>query len=144
MTDKRRFIIVGASLAGAKAAETLRQEGFEGEVMLLGDEPVRPYERPPLSKDYLQGKSEVEKVFVHEEAYYDDHDIELRLSCPVQAIEPQLREVVLATGKRLSFDALLLATGAVPRRLSVPGTGLEGVLYLRNLADADRLKTAIE
>jgi len=143
MTDSRKFVIVGASLAGAKAAETLREEGFEGEVLLLGEEPVRPYERPPLSKDYLQGKSEVEKVFVHEEGYYDDHDIELRLSCPVQAIEPQRREVVLASGEHLSFDALLLATGAAPRRLSVPGTELEGVLYLRDLADADRLKTSI-
>jgi len=144
MTDSNRFIIVGASLAGAKAAETLRQEGFDGEVVLIGDEPVRPYERPPLSKDYLQGKSDVEKVFVHEEGYYGDNDIEVRLSCRVEAIEPQLREVVLATGEHLGYDALLLTTGAVPRRLTVPGSELEGVLYLRNLADADRLKAALE
>ena len=75
MPDSRRFIIVGASLAGATAAATLREEGFEGEVVLIGEEPVRPYERPPLSKDYLQGKVEVETVFVHEEGYYDEHDI---------------------------------------------------------------------
>lgn len=143
MSDNRRFIIVGASLAGAKAAETLRREGFDGQITLIGEEPVRPYERPPLSKDYLQGKAGTEKVFVHGEGYYDEHDIDLRLSCSVQAIEPRLREVALGSGERLSFDALLLTTGAAPRRLSVPGAKLEGVLYLRDLADADRLKTAI-
>ena len=78
MTDARTFIIVGASLAGAKAAQTLREEGFEGRIVLLGDEPVRPYERPPLSKEYLQGKAGLDKVFVHDEDYYAAHDIDLR------------------------------------------------------------------
>ena len=87
MTDSRTFIIVGASLAGAKAAQTLRDEGFDGQVVLLGDEPVRPYERPPLSKEYLQGKAGLDKVFVHDEGYYEEHDIELRLSTHVQALD---------------------------------------------------------
>ncbi len=98
MTDARTFVIVGASLAGAKAAQTLREEGFEGRVVLLGDEPVRPYERPPLSKEYLQGKAGVDKVFVHDEGYYEEHDIDLRLSTHVESLDAQHREVVLHRG----------------------------------------------
>jgi 3-phenylpropionate/trans-cinnamate dioxygenase ferredoxin reductase subunit len=143
MTDARRFVIIGASLAGAKAAESLRHDGFEGEVVLLGEEPVRPYERPPLSKGYLQGVAGVEKVFVHDESYYDDHDIDLRLSSPVSAIDTQRREVVLGSAERIGYDAVLITTGSAPRRLSVPGADLDGVGYLRDLADADRLRAAI-
>ena len=106
-TDARTFIIVGASLAGAKAAQTLRDEGFEGKVILLGDEPVRPYERPPLSKEYLQGKAGLDKVFVHDEDYYEKHDIDLRLSTHVQSLDAKNREVVLASGEHLAYDALL-------------------------------------
>ncbi len=143
MTDSRTFIIVGASLAGAKAAQTLRDEGFEGRVVLLGDEPVRPYERPPLSKEYLQGKAGVDKVFVHDEGYYEAHDIELRVSTHVQALDVKNREVVLASGEHLGYDAVLLTTGAEPRHLTVPGSDLEGILYLRTVADSDRLQAAI-
>ena len=143
MTDARTFIIVGASLAGAKAAETLRDEGFTGSVILLGDEPVRPYERPPLSKEYLQGKAGLDKVFVHDEHYYEEHDIELRLSTHVQALDVGERNVVVSTGERLAYDAALIATGAAPRRLSVPGTNLDGVLSLRSLDDSDKLQAAI-
>jgi 3-phenylpropionate/trans-cinnamate dioxygenase ferredoxin reductase component len=143
MTDARTFIIVGASLAGAKAAQTLRDEGFDGKVILLGDEPVRPYERPPLSKEYLQGKADLDKVFVHDEDYYEKHDIDLRESTHVQALDPSKQEVVLASGEHLAYDALLLTTGAEPRHLTVPGSDLEGVLYLRTVADSDRLQSAI-
>jgi 3-phenylpropionate/trans-cinnamate dioxygenase ferredoxin reductase subunit len=143
MTDARRFIIVGASLAGAKAAQTLREEGFEGRVVLLGEESVRPYERPPLSKGYLQGEAGLDKVFVHDENYYDDHDIELRLSSPVQSLDTKNQSVVLVSGERLDYDSVLLATGATPRRLEVPGSELEGLCYLRSLDDADRLRAAI-
>jgi 3-phenylpropionate/trans-cinnamate dioxygenase ferredoxin reductase subunit len=143
MSDERTFVIVGASLAGAKAAEGLRQEGFEGRVVLIGEEPVRPYERPPLSKDYLQGKAGVEKVFVHGEDYYDAHGIELRLSTTVRALDPAARRVELASGEQLGYDAVLLATGAAPRRLTLPGADLDGIHYLRDLADADRLRAAI-
>ena len=143
MSDARTFIIVGASLAGAKAAQTLRDEGFEGKVILLGDEPVRPYERPPLSKEYLQGKAGLDKVFVHDEDYYEKHDIDLRLSTHVQSLDAKNREVVLASGEHLAYDAVLLTTGAEPRHLTVPGSDLEGILYLRTVADSDRLQSAI-
>jgi 3-phenylpropionate/trans-cinnamate dioxygenase ferredoxin reductase component len=143
MTDARTFIIVGASLAGAKAAQTLRDEGFEGRVVLLGDEPVRPYERPPLSKEYLQGKAGLDKVFVHDEGYYEAHDIDLRLSTHVQSLDVTAREVVLSSGEQLAYDAVLLTTGAAPRHLSVPGSDLDGIHTVRTVADSDQLQAAI-
>src|SRR5215210_5242693 len=121
------FVIVGASLAGAKAAETLREEGFDGRVVLIGAEAERPYERPPLSKDYLRGEADA-KPYVHDAGFYAEHDIELRTSTTVERIDPAASEVSLASGERLSFDRLLLATGAEPRRLSLPGRDLDGVL----------------
>src|ERR1700722_15799397 len=143
MPDARTFIIVGASLAGAKAAQTLRDEGFTGRVILLGDEPVRPYERPPLSKEYLQGEAGLDAVFVHDEDYYEKHAIDLRLSTHVQSLDAKNREVVLASGEHLAYDAVLLTTGAEPRHLTVPGSDLEGILYLRTVADSDRLQATI-
>jgi 3-phenylpropionate/trans-cinnamate dioxygenase ferredoxin reductase subunit len=143
MSDARTFVIVGASLAGAKAAETLRTEGFGGKVVLIGDEPVRPYERPPLSKEYLQGKAGLDKVFVHDEGYYEAHDIDLRPSTHVQSLDTTGREVVLSSGEHIAYDAVLLTTGATPRRLTVPGSDLEGLLTLRTVADSDRLRAAI-
>jgi 3-phenylpropionate/trans-cinnamate dioxygenase ferredoxin reductase component len=144
MTTDQTFVIVGASLAGAKAAETLRAEGFAGRVVLVGAEPERPYERPPLSKDYLQGKAERDEAFVHEASYYADHDIDLRVGETVTELDPGHRELALGTGERLSFDRLLLATGAEPRRLSIPGSGLEGIHYLRTLADSEALRQRLE
>jgi 3-phenylpropionate/trans-cinnamate dioxygenase ferredoxin reductase component len=143
MADARTFIIVGASLAGAKAAQTLRDEGFEGMIVLLGDEPVRPYERPPLSKEYLQGKAGTDKVFVHDEGYYAEHDIDLRMSTHVQSLDTAAREVVLASGEHLAYDSVLLTVGAEPRRLTVPGSALDGLRTLRTLADSDQLQAAI-
>jgi 3-phenylpropionate/trans-cinnamate dioxygenase ferredoxin reductase subunit len=143
MSDARTFVIVGASLAGAKAAETLRTEGFTGRIVLLGDEPVRPYERPPLSKEYLQGKAGLEKVFVHDEGYYEAHDIDLRLSTHVQSLDTTVREVVLSSGEHIVYDAVLLTTGAAPRRLTVPGSDLDGLYSLRTVEDSDRLQVAI-
>jgi 3-phenylpropionate/trans-cinnamate dioxygenase ferredoxin reductase subunit len=138
------IVIVGASLAGAKAAETLREEGFDGRVVLIGDEPERPYERPPLSKDYLRGESERSKVYVHDEGFYAANDIALRTSCTVETIDVSSSQVVLADADRLSYDRLLLCVGAEPRRLSVPGADLAGVLYLRTLADSDELGARLE
>jgi 3-phenylpropionate/trans-cinnamate dioxygenase ferredoxin reductase component len=143
MSDARTFVIVGASLAGAKAAETLRLEGFDGRIVLLGEEAVRPYERPPLSKDYLRGEVGTDKVFVHGESYYEDNDIDFRPSTSVQAMDIRTSEVVLSSGERIGYDGLLLTTGSTPRRLSVPGSDLPGVHYLRNLEDSDRLRAAI-
>jgi 3-phenylpropionate/trans-cinnamate dioxygenase ferredoxin reductase component len=137
-------VIVGAALAGAKAAETLRTEGFDGRVVLLGAEPGLPYERPPLSKDYLRGESERESAYVHPEEYYAEHDIELRRSAHVTTLDLPAREVVLENGERIGFSKLLLATGAEPRRLSLPGTELDGVHYLRDLRDCDALRAALD
>ncbi len=141
--SKQTFLIVGASLAGAKAAEALRELGFEGRVVLVGSEVERPYQRPPLSKDYLSGKAGLEKVFLHPEGFYESHEIELRTATTVERIEPGSSEVVLSGGERLGYDRLLLATGAEPRRLSVPGADLDGIYYLRTLPDSERLRERI-
>jgi 3-phenylpropionate/trans-cinnamate dioxygenase ferredoxin reductase subunit len=137
-------LIVGASLAGAKAAETLRAEGFDGPLVMIGEEPERPYERPPLSKDYLLGKTERETVYVHPRQWYAEHQVDLRLGAAVTGIHPGAHEVSLADGSRIGYAKLLLATGSSPRRLSVPGAGLDGVLYLRNVGDSDRIKAAFQ
>ncbi|PBC81048.1 MULTISPECIES: NAD(P)/FAD-dependent oxidoreductase [unclassified Streptomyces] len=140
MAQNTAFIIAGAGLAGAKAAETLRAEGFDGPVVLLGDEHERPYERPPLSKGYLLGTSEKEKVYVHPPQWYAEHDVDLRLGNAVTALDPAGHEVTLADGSTLGYAKLLLATGSTPRPLPVPGADLDGVHTLRRLADSDRLK----
>ncbi|HWM08467.1 MAG TPA: FAD-dependent oxidoreductase [Solirubrobacteraceae bacterium] len=132
--------MVGAGLAGAKAAETLREEGFGGRVVLLGSEPDRPYERPPLSKDYLRGEAEREVAYAHPEAYYAEHDVELRTETTVVAVDLGGREVVLEDGERIGFDGLLLATGAEPRRLP----GAEGAYYLRDFRDSDALRGVLD
>ncbi|MFF1644298.1 NAD(P)/FAD-dependent oxidoreductase [Streptomyces sp. NPDC058240] len=144
MVDAHRtFVIVGGGLAGAKAAETLREEGFSGRVILLGDERDHPYERPPLSKGYLSGKEERDSVFVHETAWYAGADIELHLGQPVTSLDRKARAVQLGDGTVVHYDKLLLATGAEPRRLPVPGTDLAGVHHLRRLAHADRLRNVL-
>jgi 3-phenylpropionate/trans-cinnamate dioxygenase ferredoxin reductase component len=139
--SKETHVIVGAALAGAKTAEALRDEGFEGRIVLVGDEPERPYERPPLSKDYLRGESEREKAYVHPEGWYGEHDVELLTGTAVEAIDTDARTVSLEGGgsEPLRYDRLLLATGAEPRRLSVPGAHLDGIHYLRTFADSDAL-----
>jgi 3-phenylpropionate/trans-cinnamate dioxygenase ferredoxin reductase component len=140
MTTEPSFIIVGGGLAGAFAAQTLREEGFDGRITLLGEEPHRPYERPPLSKDYLQGHADRDSIFVHPESWYDDHAVELVLGAPVTSLDRARRTVTTATGVQLGYDKLLLATGSTPRRLSVPGADLDGVRYLRNVEDCERIK----
>jgi 3-phenylpropionate/trans-cinnamate dioxygenase ferredoxin reductase component len=137
------YLIVGASLAGAKAAETLRSEGFTGRVILLGAETERPYERPPLSKGYLLGKDDKSLIYVHEEGWYTDHEVDLRLGVTVSSVDPAGRTVTTAGGGTVGYDRLLLATGASPRQLKVPGAGRDGVLYLRTVADSERLATAL-
>jgi 3-phenylpropionate/trans-cinnamate dioxygenase ferredoxin reductase subunit len=144
MSDPRRFVIVGASLAGAKAAETLRKEGFEGSVALVGEEPERPYERPPLSKEYLRGEAGPEKLYVHAEGFYEAQGIDLRLSSSVTSLDVGDQSVSLASGERLGYDSLLLCTGARPRRLALPGAELPGVYYLRDMASSATLREAIK
>jgi 3-phenylpropionate/trans-cinnamate dioxygenase ferredoxin reductase subunit len=137
-------VIVGAALAGAKAAEALREHGFDGRIVLVGSEPELPYERPPLSKDYLRGESPREKARALPDGFYGEHDIDLRTATTVERIDTAANEAILATGDRLSYDRLLLATGAEPRRLVVPGSDLDGVHYLRDLADADAIAARLE
>jgi 3-phenylpropionate/trans-cinnamate dioxygenase ferredoxin reductase component len=144
MTSDQTHVIVGASLAGAKAAETLREEGFAGRVVLVGTEDERPYERPPLSKDYLRGEVGREKVYVHDEGFYAAHGIELRLGRTAASIDTSSGELVLDGGERLRYDRLLLTTGAEPRRLSIPGAELDGVLYLRSVQDSDALRARLD
>jgi 3-phenylpropionate/trans-cinnamate dioxygenase ferredoxin reductase subunit len=139
------FVIVGAGMAGGKAAETLREEGFDGRIVLLGAEPERPYERPPLSKDYLRGEAERGGVYLQEDAgWYEEHDVELRASATADSLDVGGRAVVLADGERVSYDALLLATGAEPKRPPIPGVDLDGVHVLRTFADSDALRAVID
>jgi 3-phenylpropionate/trans-cinnamate dioxygenase ferredoxin reductase subunit len=139
------FVIVGAGMAGGKAVETLREEGFDGRIVLLGAEPERPYERPPLSKDYLRGESERGGVYLQEDGnWYAEHDVELRTSTPAASLDVAGRAVVLADGDRVGYDALLLATGAEPKRPPIPGTELDGVHVLRTFADSDALRAVID
>ncbi len=140
MNVKPSFVIVGGGMAGAIAAQTLREEGFDGKVTLLGQEPNAPYERPPLSKDYLQGKADRDSIFVHPGPWYTEQAVELSLGGAVTSLDPATRTVTTATGIQLPYDKLLLATGSKPRRLDVPGADLDGVYYLRNVEDSERLK----
>jgi 3-phenylpropionate/trans-cinnamate dioxygenase ferredoxin reductase subunit len=145
MAAERTFVIVGAALAGAKAAETLREEGFDGRIVLVGAERVRPYERPPLSKEYLRGEAGREKVWVHEdEGFYEQHDIELWTGRTATSLEAAAHELTLDGGETLRYDALLLATGAEPRRLPIQGADLDGVMYLRTVEDSDALRERID
>src|SRR5690348_3072806 len=144
MSESSAYVIAGAGLAGAKAAETLREEGFGGPVVLIGDEAERPYERPPLSKDYLLGKAERDTIYVHPASWYADNDVELRLGVPVTGIDRAAHEVALADGSRIGYTRLLLATGSSPRRLRVPGADADGVLYLRRVGDSDQIKATFQ
>jgi 3-phenylpropionate/trans-cinnamate dioxygenase ferredoxin reductase subunit len=143
MSAPSTFVIVGAGLAGGKAAEALREQGFDGRVVLVGDEPWRPYERPPLSKDYLQGKADRDSIFVHDPDWYASRDIDLRTGSPVRAIDRDRHEVVIEGGDRVRYDKLLLATGAEPRRLRIPGADAERVHYLRRVENSDRLRDVL-
>ena len=144
MTPQQTFVIAGASLAGAKAAETLRERGFEGRVVLVGAETERPYERPPLSKDYLRGELERERIHVHPEGFYAEHDIELLLGRTAVRLDPADRRLELDDGEALRYDRLLLATGAEPRRLPIPGAELDGVHLLRDVDDCDALRARLD
>jgi 3-phenylpropionate/trans-cinnamate dioxygenase ferredoxin reductase component len=134
------FVIAGGGLAGAKAAEALREQGFGGRILLAAEEDIRPYERPPLSKGYLQGKVGRETIFVHSADWYNANRVELLLGTAVTAVDRGRREVTLSDGGHLAYGKLLLVTGAVPRRLPLPGADADGVLYLRRAADSDRLR----
>ncbi len=137
------FVIVGAGLAGARAAEALRKEGFDGRIVLLGDEPAAPYERPPLTKDFLRGESDRAKIAVKPDAFYVDNAIELRTGTAVTALDLAGRAVVIGDAERIGFDRLLLATGSRSRPLGVPGADLPGVHLVRQVDDAEALRAAL-
>jgi 3-phenylpropionate/trans-cinnamate dioxygenase ferredoxin reductase subunit len=142
MTAHRTLAIIGASLAGAKAAEGARQAGHDGRIVLIGAENVPPYERPPLSKAVLRGDADPVTTRVHRQDFYAIHGIEVWVDT-VTGLDADRRSVQLASGESLPFDSAVLATGARPRPLAVPGAGLDGVHYLRTLDDAQRLQRAI-
>jgi len=144
MAAAETFVIVGAGLAGARAVETLRKEGFEGRVVLIGSEPHRPYNRPPLSKDYLRGESKVADVYEYDEDFAAANQVEQRLETTVESIEVAHSRVVLDTGERIGYDRLLLTTGAEPRRLPGADDSLSGIRYLRTIEDSDALRASIE
>ncbi|MGH8823238.1 MAG: NAD(P)/FAD-dependent oxidoreductase [Jiangellaceae bacterium] len=135
------FLIAGGGLAGAKAAQTLREEGFTGQIQIVGAERERPYERPPLSKGYLNGTAERDTIYVHGPGWYQEHEVELRLGSPAVDVDPAGHKLTLGTGAILGYDKLLLATGSSARRL--PATDLQGLYYLRDAQDADALRAAL-
>ena len=142
MTTKPTLVVVGASLAGAKAAEGARDAGYDGHIVLMGDEPHLPYERPPLSKAVLRGEADSDSTRVHPLGFYDEHEIEL-VTDEVTAVDPAGHRVRLVSGQEIPFDSLVLATGAAPRRLDVPGADLDGVHHLRTVDDSLALREAI-
>ena len=137
-----QIVVVGGGLAGAKAVETLRGKGYAGSLTLVGDEVHLPYERPPLSKGYLAGTSPFEKAVVHPEQWYRDNDVDLRLAVKAIAIDRGAHEVTLTDGTTLPYSKLLLATGALPRHIDLPGADAQGVLYLRNREDSDAIRAS--
>jgi 3-phenylpropionate/trans-cinnamate dioxygenase ferredoxin reductase subunit len=136
------FVVVGASLAGGTAAATLREEEFDGRLVLIGAEELPPYERPPLSKEYLRGEQSLDEAFLRPPDWYEAHAIEARFGARAVQIDVRGRAVVLAGGERMPFDRLLVATGGRNRRLEVPGVELPGVFDLRRPRDADRIREA--
>jgi 3-phenylpropionate/trans-cinnamate dioxygenase ferredoxin reductase subunit len=143
MANSTTFVIVGGGLGGAKAAEALREKGFDGKVVLLADEEHLPYERPPLSKEFLAGKKSLGDFTVHDADWYRDNDIDLRVGTEVLAIDPGAHIVKLSGDDAVRYDKLLLATGSRPRTPPIPGVDSTGVHYLRKVDDASRLNTAL-
>ena len=143
MSPSQPVLIVGAGLAGAKAAETMRSDGFDGPITIIGQEAHRPYERPELSKYFLRGERDLDAISVHDPAFYSDHNIELRTGVRVAAIHADVAAVETESGETIGYDQLLLATGSRPRRLRVPGADLDGIHMLRTSDDANALHVAI-
>ena len=136
------IVVIGANLAGTSATTTLRREGYDGPVIMIGDEPHPPYQRPPLSKAYLQGTRDLDDILLHAPEHFDEHDIELRLGVRAQHLDTAQRRVVLDDGQELEYHRLLLATGGRNRRPPIPGIDLPGVFDLRTVADADAIRAA--
>src|SRR6185437_13945518 len=136
-------VIVGAGHAGGTAAALLRQYGFAGHVTLVGEEPIPPYQRPPLSNAWLKGEADADALTLKPESFYAEHDIDLRMGVCVTAIDRAARTVTLDDGRSLAYDIMIIATGARARTLPIPGADLDGVLSLRSAANAEALKAAL-
>jgi 3-phenylpropionate/trans-cinnamate dioxygenase ferredoxin reductase subunit len=142
MSTQTEFVVIGGGLAAAKAVEALRTAGFEGGITVVSEEQHRPYLRPPLSKDYLQGKATLDSLFVHPADWYRDQRVHLRLGETATSIQRATRTVTLSGSADLHYDKLLLATGSRPRRLTLPGADLRGIHYLRGIEDSDEIRGA--
>jgi 3-phenylpropionate/trans-cinnamate dioxygenase ferredoxin reductase component len=140
----QQIVIAGGGQAAVQAADTLRRKGYAGRLTLVGEEPWLPYQRPPLSKKYLAGALERERLYLRPEKFFTDHQVAMRLGCRVTGIERREQRLRLDDGEVLPYDALVLATGSQPRRLLAPGADLGGVYYLRGIADADRIRAQFE
>jgi 3-phenylpropionate/trans-cinnamate dioxygenase ferredoxin reductase subunit len=138
-----KVLIIGAGHAGGTAAALLRQYGHEGPIVLAGEEPAPPYQRPPLSKAWLKGEADLEALLLRPEAFYEEHGIELRLGVTATAIDAAGKTVTFADGTVEPYDALILATGSAARKLAIPGADRPDLLELRTLADAEKLKAAL-
>src|ERR1039457_1673572 len=138
------ILIIGGGQAGAQAADTLRRAGFGGRIVLIGDEPWLPYQRPPLSKKYLAGDLTEDRLLIRHRSYYDEHRIELKLGRTATRIHPTARRVVLSGGEELTYDRLLLCVGAKARQLTCPGADLSGVHYLRGIADVTVIREGLK
>ena len=137
------MVIVGAGHSGGTLAALLRQYGFAGPITLIGDEPIAPYQRPPLSKAWLKGETDAEALMLKPQSFYREHGIDLRLNISATSIDRSARQVRLKGGETIGYDVLVLATGARARRLIIPGADLAGVLELRSAADAEKLKAVL-
>ena len=138
------MVILGAGQGAGQAAASFRQEGYEGDIIILGDEPFPPYQRPPLSKQYLSGEMPLERVYVRPEKFYADRHIDLRTNTRVEKIDTKARTVTTAKGETIAYEKLLIATGSRPRKLSIAGSDLPGIHYLRTISDVDGISAAMK
>ncbi|MEL6487372.1 MAG: FAD-dependent oxidoreductase, partial [Pseudomonadota bacterium] len=144
VSESADIVIVGTGHGGAQAAIALRQRGVEGRIVMIGRDTVPPYERPPLSKEYLAGEKPFERIMIRPEAFWADKGIELRLGAAVTAVDAAAHSVTLSDGSNLGYRKLIWAAGGDPRRLSCPGAGLKSVFYVRDKSDADAMMAALE
>ncbi|NNF15206.1 MAG: FAD-dependent oxidoreductase [Gammaproteobacteria bacterium] len=142
-TPQQTIVIIGAGHAGGQAAASLRQNGFDGDIIVLGDENYLPYQRPPLSKKYLSGAENLERLYLRSGDFYETKKISVRTGITVREIDRATHRLVTDGGGTISYDKLLLATGGRPRRLQIPGATLDGIFYLRTIDDVDRIRAAL-
>jgi len=142
--NSQTCVVIGASHAGSQTAESVRKSGWEGEIILIGEEPHLPYHRPPLSKEYLAGKKEIDNIFIRPTLVYEKNNIELRLSERVEAIDRQNKTLNLSNNEVLNYDKLVLSVGARARQIPIPGNQNQGVFYLRTVADIDAIRPLVK